>query len=113
MYTEIQLFHYVTHKINLVLLFVYLHIFNITLELYGFDILVDDKLKPWLLEVNLSPSLGIDSTLDSRIKSSMLCDLFTLIGIPIVDPTVFDCKGYFSIYKYTIHTFSFSHFLHI
>lgn len=72
----------------------YLHIFNIVLELYGFDILVDDKLKPWLLEVNLSPSLGIDSTLDSRIKSSMLCDLFTLIGIPIVDPTVFDCKGY-------------------
>ncbi|XP_026816161.1 tubulin polyglutamylase TTLL5 [Rhopalosiphum maidis] len=59
-------------------------------ELYGFDILVDDKLKPWLLEVNLSPSLGIDSALDSRIKSSMLCDLFTLIGIPIVDPTVFN-----------------------
>ncbi|XP_016662328.1 tubulin polyglutamylase TTLL5 [Acyrthosiphon pisum] len=59
-------------------------------ELYGFDILVDDKLKPWLLEVNLSPSLGIDSGLDSRIKSSMLCDLFTLIGIPIVDPTVFN-----------------------
>lgn len=63
---------------------------NIFVELYGFDILVDDKLKPWLLEVNLSPSLGIDSGLDSRIKSSMLCDLFTLIGIPIVDPTVFN-----------------------
>ncbi|VVC24133.1 Hypothetical protein CINCED_3A024498 [Cinara cedri] len=61
-------------------------------ELYGFDILVDDKLKPWLIEVNLSPSLGIDSTLDSRIKSTMLCDLFTLIGIPIVDPTVFNCN---------------------
>lgn len=60
------------------------------LELYGFDILVDNKLKPWLLEVNLSPSLGIDSTLDARIKSSMLCDLFTLVGIPIVDPTVFN-----------------------
>lgn len=58
-------------------------------ELYGFDILVDDKLKPWLLEVNLSPSLGIDSALDCRIKSSMICDLFTLIGIPVIDPTVF------------------------
>lgn len=65
------------------------HIFS---ELYGFDILVDDKLKPWLIEVNLSPSLGIDSALDARIKSSMLCDLFTLIGIPIVDPTVFTCN---------------------
>lgn len=74
---------------------------NIFIELYGFDILVDDKMKPWLLEVNLSPSLGIDSTLDSRIKSSMLCDLFTLIGIPIVDPTVFDFNRYnFSMASY-------------
>lgn len=61
-------------------------------------------MKPWLLEVNLSPSLGIDSTLDSRIKSSMLCDLFTLIGIPIVDPTVFDFNRYnFSMALYLIN----------
>ncbi|KAK7864100.1 hypothetical protein R5R35_002743 [Gryllus longicercus] len=55
-------------------------------ELYGFDILIDSTLKPWLLEVNLSPSLGCDSPLDVRVKSAMLVDLLTLVGVPAVDP---------------------------
>ncbi|KAK9703147.1 Tubulin-tyrosine ligase family [Popillia japonica] len=55
-------------------------------ELYGFDILVDETLKPWLLEINLSPSLGCDSPLDVRLKSAMLADLLTLVGIPAIDP---------------------------
>lgn len=59
---------------------------HVPLELYGFDILIDADLKPWLLEVNLSPSLGCDSPLDLRVKSAMLADLLTLVGIPAVDP---------------------------
>lgn len=55
-------------------------------ELYGFDILIDNTLKPWLLEVNLSPSLGIDTHLDAKVKSSMLTDLLTLVGIPALTP---------------------------
>ncbi|KAG8318405.1 Tubulin polyglutamylase ttll5 [Homalodisca vitripennis] len=57
-------------------------------ELYGFDILIDSELKPWLLEVNLSPSLGCDSPLDTRLKSALLVDLLTLVGLPAVDPVV-------------------------
>lgn len=33
-------------------------------ELLGFDILIDSMLEPWLIEVNLSCSLGCDSALD-------------------------------------------------
>ncbi|KAK7103452.1 hypothetical protein V1264_018343 [Littorina saxatilis] len=55
-------------------------------ELYGFDILVDNDLKPWVLEVNLSPSLACDSPLDLKIKGNMLCDLFSLAGIVAHDP---------------------------
>jgi len=50
-------------------------------ELYGFDVLVDDELKPWLLEVNLSPSMQADSPLDWQIKSSLLADTFNLVGV--------------------------------
>lgn len=60
--------------------------FNNCFELYGFDILIDDSLKPWLLEINLSPSLGIDSPLDAKVKSSLLVDLLTLVGIPALPP---------------------------
>lgn len=57
-------------------------------ELFGFDILIDKTLKPWLLEVNLSPSLNCDSPLDVRLKSAMLSDLLSLVGIPAVDPVL-------------------------
>ena len=37
-------------------------------ELFGFDILLDANLKPWLLEVNISPSLHSSSSLDLSVK---------------------------------------------
>ncbi|XP_052057753.1 tubulin polyglutamylase TTLL5-like isoform X2 [Mytilus californianus] len=55
-------------------------------ELYGFDVLVDDNMKPWVLEVNLSPSLACDSPLDSKIKTNMISDLLSMSGIVCHDP---------------------------
>ena len=43
--------------------------------------LIDDTLKPWLLEVNFTPSLAVDAPIDMRIKGKLLADLFTMAGI--------------------------------
>lgn len=45
-------------------------------ELFGLDIILDTNLDPFLLEVNISPSLMGSSPLDRRIKGSLIADIF-------------------------------------
>ena len=47
-------------------------------ELFGFDVLLDSKLKPWLIEVNISPSLHSGSPLDLDVKSPLATEVFNL-----------------------------------
>jgi len=54
-------------------------------ELFGFDIVLDSSLKPWLLEVNAGPSLSAPSNLDLHIKHKMAANLFNLVGITPYD----------------------------
>ena len=63
---------------------------NVCFELYGFDILLDSKLKPWLLEVNISPSLSSSSPLDKKIKTVLICDTLNLIGVFPYDRKQYD-----------------------
>lgn len=50
-------------------------------ELLGYDVLIDQDLKPWLMEVNLSPSLATESPLDLKIKSQLFVDTMNLISV--------------------------------
>lgn len=49
--------------------------------LLGYDIMLDSKQDPWLLEVNLCPSLSCETSVDLRVKSNLTADLMTLVGI--------------------------------
>lgn len=48
-------------------------------ELYGFDVLLDEKLKPWLIEVNASPSFTGTTPSDKAMKNAVLDDCFTIL----------------------------------
>lgn len=44
-------------------------------ELFGVDVILDSELKPWLLEVNISPSLHSASPLDLFVKGPLVTAL--------------------------------------
>ncbi|KAM7105923.1 LOW QUALITY PROTEIN: tubulin monoglutamylase TTLL4 [Molossus nigricans] len=67
--------HYVTSLLNM-----YVRRPYSCHELFGFDIMLDENLKPWVLEVNISPSLHSNSPLDISIKGQMIRDLLNLAG---------------------------------
>ena len=50
-------------------------------ELYGYDILIDDDLKPWLLEVNASPSLTGDVAADYDLKHCVIQDTLDIVDV--------------------------------
>mmetsp|Transcript_40188 Transcript_40188/g.105480 ORF Transcript_40188/g.105480 Transcript_40188/m.105480 type:complete len:620 (+) Transcript_40188:96-1955(+) len=55
---------------------------NCCFELFGFDILVDDQFKPWLLEVNCSPALSVDCRVDDEVKRDLVRDTIAIVMHP-------------------------------
>ena len=47
----------------------------------GFDIIIDDKLNPTLLEVNSRPSLRIYDSMDKIVKINIFVDTLNIVGI--------------------------------
>ena len=50
-------------------------------EILGFDIFLDEKLKPWILEVNHAPSFSTDSPLDFKVKKNLIHDVIKLLNL--------------------------------
>jgi len=57
-------------------------------ECYGYDIIIDANLKPWLVEVNASPSLTATTRNDRLMKSALISDVIDIV----VPPDIADLK---------------------
>ncbi|NWV22758.1 TTLL7 polyglutamylase, partial [Origma solitaria] len=58
---------------------------SVCFEVLGFDILLDRKLKPWLLEINRAPSFGTDQKIDYDVKKGVLLNALQLLNIRTSD----------------------------
>lgn len=61
-------------------------------EVYGFDVIIDANFKPWLLEVNVSPSLSSSSPMDKYIKTLLISDSLYLTGMNLFDRKMLEKK---------------------
>ena len=50
-------------------------------EMYGFDILITANLRPWLIEVNASPSLTANTPADYQMKLALLHDTIAVVDV--------------------------------
>jgi tubulin polyglutamylase TTLL9 len=50
-------------------------------ELYGYDVMLDADLKPWLIEVNASPSLTAETPSDYHLKFNLLEDMLNIVDV--------------------------------
>ena len=54
-------------------------------KLLGFDVMLDEALKPWLLEVNNFPSFEPEG-LDRSVNEPLLAEMFNIVGFHITEP---------------------------
>lgn len=52
-------------------------------DLLGFDVMLDHKLKPWLLEVNHTPSFRADTEVDYALKHDLIENTLRILQLSI------------------------------
>ena len=61
-------------------------------EILGFDIILDKRLKPWLLEINHTPSFTTDTPLDYKIKFGVIKESLEIMNISVKNRKDFRAK---------------------
>ncbi len=56
-------------------------------ELFGYDVFIDDRLRPCLIDFNSSPSTAQENLLDSKVKTKLIADT-----VRLVDPQLRSCS---------------------
>lgn len=54
---------------------------NITFQLFGVDIGVNDNLSPMMMEINKGPDLGAKDDRDSELKHKVVRDMLKIVGV--------------------------------
>jgi tubulin polyglutamylase TTLL6/13 len=54
---------------------------SVCFEVLGLDIFIDEKLKPWLIEVNSLASFATDSPLDKKIKFDCIYETIAILNL--------------------------------
>lgn len=45
------------------------------MELFGYDFMIDDQFKPWLIEVNSSPTMEHSTSITQNLVTNVLDDI--------------------------------------
>jgi tubulin polyglutamylase TTLL6/13 len=54
---------------------------SVCFEVLGVDIFIDDKIKPWLIEVNSLASFATDSPLDKKVKFDLCYEVVAMMNL--------------------------------
>lgn len=57
-------------------------------ELFGYDFLIDEDFRLWLIEINTNPYFGVPNTYIEKLLPKMMDDLLSIVVDPIYPPEV-------------------------